>query len=291
MAIYHLNLQVIRRSAGRSVVAAAAYRTGTCLFDLRDGVMHDYTRKAVAEAFTLTPAGVDWALDRETFWNAVEVAERRRKSTLAREWEVALPAELDPGARVALVRRFAQDLVDRYTVVADVGVHGPEPGGDARNWHAHVLIPTRMVTPEGMGKKTRVLDDIATGPKEVEAVRALWAARANEALREHGFSGQLDHRSFKRQGREQLPTEHLGPTAAALERKALREQGISVPAGLGISAAIALPGFQPVTDRGRLIIVSRLLDRFRELVGIRQRTTDRMLELGRQRERGRSLER
>jgi ATP-dependent exoDNAse (exonuclease V) alpha subunit len=182
MAIYHLALQVIRRSEGRSAVAAAAYRTGQLLYDLRDGTRHDYTNKAVAEAFTLVPEGADWALDRERLWNAVEVAERRRKSTLAREWEVALPAELSDAARSELVRQFAQDLVDRYRVAADVGVHAPDSKGDSRNWHAHVLITTRVVTADGMGKKTRVLDDIATGPKEVEAVRALWAARANEAL-------------------------------------------------------------------------------------------------------------
>jgi hypothetical protein len=132
MAIYHLALQVIRRSEGRSAVAAAAYRTGQLLYDLRDGTRHDYTNKAVAEAFTLVPEGADWALDRERLWNAVEVAERRRKSTLAREWEVALPAELSDAARSELVRQFAQDLVDRYRVAADVGVHAPDSKGDSR---------------------------------------------------------------------------------------------------------------------------------------------------------------
>ncbi|WP_456303865.1 MobA/MobL family protein, partial [Acetobacter pasteurianus] len=45
LAIYHLSVKSISRSAGRSVVAAAAYRAGQELTDERQGLTHDYTRK------------------------------------------------------------------------------------------------------------------------------------------------------------------------------------------------------------------------------------------------------
>ena len=47
MAIYHLSASIVKRSAGRSVVVAAAYRAGSKIEDLTTGLVHDYTRKRV----------------------------------------------------------------------------------------------------------------------------------------------------------------------------------------------------------------------------------------------------
>ncbi|WP_165572436.1 MobA/MobL family protein, partial [Comamonas thiooxydans] len=45
MAIYHLSVKTVSRSAGRSATAAAAYRAGCKITDGRTGEIHDYTRK------------------------------------------------------------------------------------------------------------------------------------------------------------------------------------------------------------------------------------------------------
>ena len=45
MAIFHCQLQIIKRSAGRSVVEAAAYRSGEKLRNEWTGYLHDYSRK------------------------------------------------------------------------------------------------------------------------------------------------------------------------------------------------------------------------------------------------------
>ena len=45
MAIYHFSVQVIGRAAGRSAVAAAAYRSGGVIACEREGRVHDYSRK------------------------------------------------------------------------------------------------------------------------------------------------------------------------------------------------------------------------------------------------------
>jgi len=96
MAIYHLSVKAISRSAGRSVVAAAAYRSGVALTDERQGIAHDYTRKqGVAAAFVVVPEGAAWALDRDRLWNAAEAAEKRKDAKTGREYELALPAELE----------------------------------------------------------------------------------------------------------------------------------------------------------------------------------------------------
>lgn len=236
MAIYHLSVKFISRSAGRSVVAAAAYRAGQELTDERQGMTHDYTRKqGVKDAFIVAPAGADWAQDRNVLWNAAEAAEKRKDAKTGREYELALPAELDAGARKELARDFARELVERYGVVADVAIHEPGREGDNRNYHAHILTTTRTARADGMGPKTRVLDVASTASAEIEHMREVWARQVNTALERHQVEQRVDHRSFERQGKEQEPTRHMGVSATAMERQAVRE----------------IPGRDPVTDLGK----------------------------------------
>src|SRR3546814_18537864 len=98
MAIYHLAVKSVSRSTGRSAVAAVAYRAGVCLENERDGLVHDYTRRGgVEDAFIVAPEGAAWAQDRSALWNAAEAAEKRKDAKVAREYELALPAELEIG--------------------------------------------------------------------------------------------------------------------------------------------------------------------------------------------------
>ncbi|MGO9719245.1 MAG: MobA/MobL family protein, partial [Methylocella sp.] len=98
MAIYHFSAKVIQRAAGRSAVAAAAYRAAARLFDERLGRTFNYSAKAgVIHSEILLPDGAPgrW-LDRVILWNEVEAFERRKDAQLAREVELALPRELPP---------------------------------------------------------------------------------------------------------------------------------------------------------------------------------------------------
>jgi hypothetical protein len=245
VAIYHLSVKTVSRSSGRSAVAAAAYRSGIRLACERDGRTHDYTRKrGVVESFIVAPAGAEaWASDRSALWNRAEAAETRKNSTVAREYELALPAELPEGERVALARRFAETVVERFGVVADVALHEPHREGDERNWHAHILTTTRAANENGLGGKTRQLDDRASGPALVEGLREVWAEQVNAALERARVAARVDHRSFARQDAERghdprdrirPPGVHLGPAATAIERRAARERvrGLSDDAGV-----------------------------------------------------------
>lgn len=221
MAIYHCSIKTIGRSAGRSAVASAAYRSGVCLEDERTGEVHDYTRKSGIEHTELIiPEGV--TLDREQLWNAAEASEKRKNSTVAREYEVALPEELNPEQRTELARDFARHLVDRYGVAVDVSIHAPSRGGDSRNYHAHILTTTRQVTPQGFAAKTRALDDKKTG--EIEHVRATWAQLTNQALERAGHPERVSHKSLEAQGIDREPTIHLGPAATAMERRGIQTE-------------------------------------------------------------------
>ncbi|HIF5740202.1 TPA: MobQ family relaxase, partial [Enterobacter kobei] len=160
MAIYHLSVKTISRSAGRSATAAAAYRAGAKVTDERTGEIHDYTKKSgvVSTNLILPSNAPDWAHDREQLWNAAEQAETRKNSTVAREFEVALPDELPPSERLRLSHDFARELVARHGCAADVAIHAPSKEGDDRNHHAHILLSTRRLGLEGFGEKTRELD-------------------------------------------------------------------------------------------------------------------------------------
>ncbi len=101
IAIYHCTIKIIKRSEGRSAVAAAAYRSGQKLTNQWDGQTHDYTRKGgVVHSEILLPAHAPPTVsDRSTLWNSVEAIEKSGKSQFAREIEIALPAELDREAQ------------------------------------------------------------------------------------------------------------------------------------------------------------------------------------------------
>jgi len=184
MASYHLSVKTIKRSAGRSATAAAAYRAGAELECEREGRMHDYRAKqGVRETFIVAPDDApEWASNRSDLWNAAEARENRRNSVTAREWELALPADISGAARREIAESFAQELVARYGVVADVAIHDPHKEGDQRNHHAHVLTTTRVMGPDGLTDKTRILDAAKTGGVEIEAMRAHWADLQNLAL-------------------------------------------------------------------------------------------------------------
>ena len=221
MAIYHLSVKTISRSAGRSATAAAAYRAGVEITDERTGEIHDYTRKGGVEsaALILPDNAPEWARDRAQLWNAAEQAEKRKNSTVAREFEIALHAELSPEQREKLAHDFARELVKRHGCAADVAIHAPGKEGDNRNHHAHILLTTRRLEPDGFGEKTRELDDQKTGKVIVTEWRERFATLQNERLREAGHSVQVDHRSLEAQGIEREATRHLGPTATAIERR------------------------------------------------------------------------
>lgn len=261
MASYHLSVKTIKRSAGRSATAAAAYRSASRINCDREGRLHDYTAKRGVEAtFILAPADApSWAQERASLWNAAEARETRSNSVTAREWELALPSEISDAARIEIAAAFAQELVDRYGVGADVAIHAPHREGDQRNHHAHILTTTRALSAEGLGAKTRILDATATGGPEIEVMRALWANLQNRALERAGEAERVDHRSLEAQraaalaqsdelvaeALDRAPEVKLGPAVNAMERREQR------------AAEVESREYVPLTERGAKVHATR----------------------------------
>ncbi|MHA7061879.1 MobA/MobL family protein [Azospirillum argentinense] len=222
---YHCQIKPVSRSVGRSVVAAAAYRSGTRLGDARTGLEHDYRRKrGVVASEVIVPAGCDWAQDRASLWGNVE-GRARANARLATEAELAIPCELTPTQATDLVRAFALEIVAEHGVAADVAIHRPHPRqgapGDPRNIHAHILFSHLLVTPDGLAKGT---SKAFAGAAAVEHIRARWAHHVNVAYRTAGLDVRQDHRSYREQGVNREPGQHLGPEATALERAGMPTQ-------------------------------------------------------------------
>lgn len=218
MAIYHLSVKTVSRSSGRSAVAAAAYRSGEKLTDYTTGEVKDYTRKGgVLGKRIITPIQ-NFNISREQLWNMAEQAEKRKNSTVAREIEVALPAELSADEREKLVTLFCHSLAQKHQVAVDYAIHEPSRKGDERNYHAHILMTTRRLTEDGkLGEKTREWDDKKQGAETVKYWRENWAYFSNMLLEKYGE--KIDNRTLEEQGVDREPTKHKGVIATAMERK------------------------------------------------------------------------
>lgn len=213
MAIYHCSVKIISRSSGRSATAAAAYRAGEEIEDARTGLVHDYSRKGgVDYSAILAPKHApDWVKDRATLWNKVEQVEKRKDSQLCREVEVAIPRELTIDQKKALVICFANSQFVGKGMVADVNIHHIE--GD--NPHAHILLTTREITPDGFGQKNREWND----KEQLIEWRQEWEYYVNDALTMAGFNQKVDHRTLEAQNIDRIPTIHLGPNIIDMERR------------------------------------------------------------------------
>lgn len=223
-------MKPISRGMGRSAVAAAAYRAGERLTNERDGVTHDFTRRGgVEHSEIVLPRGLDaeWAKDRATLWNAAEAAETRKDARVAREFEIALPHELNAEERLEATRSFAQGLADRYGTAVDVAIHSPHGETDVRNHHAHLLMTVRAVGSEGFLDKTSIEREnkwllsqgLPTSSMQMREIRQSWEQVANERLAAAGLDVRVDHRSHQERGLEIEPTEHMGVFATQMERR------------------------------------------------------------------------
>ena len=243
IAIYHCSIKIVSRGKGKSAVAAAAYRSGEKLTNEWDGLTHDYTKKGgVVHSEILLPAHAPPAFsDRSTLWNSVELSEKSNNAQLAREVEIALPVELSREEQTRLVREYCSSQFVSKGMIADFNLH--DTGGG--NPHAHILLTMRPLDEKGAwlpkSKKEYVLDEngekirLPSGRyktrkvdlvdwnnrENAEVWRRAWADLANDFLAQNNRPERIDHRSYERQGIDQLPTVHVGVSATQMEKKGI----------------------------------------------------------------------
>lgn len=216
MAVAELDAKIISRSAGRSAVAAAAYRAGDKLADERYGRVQDYSRRhGVLHSEIMAPEDTPaWMLDRAALWNGVEAAEKRKDSQLARDVLLILPHELTDEGRLSAVRGFIQEQFVDAGMIADFAMHAPHPGGDARNYHCHVMLTMRELAGDGFGQKNRAWND----DELLKQWRAEFQRHVNVELERQGIDARVDLRSLEARGIDREPEPKQGPIATEMER-------------------------------------------------------------------------
>ena len=247
MAIYHMSIKIISRGKGKSSVAAAAYRTADKIKNEYDGMTHDYTHKGgVIHTEILLPAYAPPEYqDRAVLWNAVEKIEKAKNAQLARELEIALPVELSKVESVSLVHEYVNRHFVSAGMCADIAIH--DTGGG--NPHAHILLTMRPFNEDrtwgDKQKKVYLFDKDGNkiyDPKKrqyqcnkaqttdwneqtkAEEWRGAWSECCNAYLERGGHAERIDHRSYARQGIDQIPTIHLGVAASQMEKKGIRTE-------------------------------------------------------------------
>ena len=240
----HFSITIAKRSENKSAVAGAAYQSGERLFSEYDQKIKDYTGKkeVVHSEILLPPNAPEEYRDRATLWNAVEKVENQWNSQLARRMVIAIPKEIPPDQHARLIREYCQEQFVSKGMCADFAIHDKGDG----NPHAHIMLTMRAIGEDGkwLPKSRKVYDLDENGEriklpsgnwkshkedtvdwndrKYAEIWRHEWEVAANEYLESNNRSERLDMRSYERQGIDRIPTVHLGPEAAGLERKGIR---------------------------------------------------------------------
>lgn len=233
MAIYHLTAKTVSR--------------GTSFAKAR----HDYIEREgryasdKAEVEHSQSGNMpEWADEARKYWDAADTYERGN-GRLFKQLEFSLPKELSADQQKELVQGF----VDKLTSTKD----GPLPysyaihkGHDKENPHCHLMISERAKdgherSPETWFKRANGRSPEKGGAKKSEELkpkewlqeaRQEWSLQTNRALERAGQEARIDHRSLKEQGIDREPTQHLGPAAAAMERKGIQtDRGRQVAQG------------------------------------------------------------
>ena len=250
MALYHFSVKQVSRGKGQTVVNSAAYISGQKLYNDYYGQVHDYTKKSgVMFTEILKPDYVPERLsDREILWNEVERAEKSKQAQLAYSFDIALQNELTLEENIQLAREFCQEQFVARGMIVDLAVHeGKSKDGDEPdNPHFHVLAPIRPFTEKGIWgnkqKREYVLDEegkrikdangkyvfnavSTTGwndPELLKEWRKAWTVKVNDKFRECHMAARIDHRSYKEQGIDLIPTIHEGYEVRAMEKKGIK---------------------------------------------------------------------
>jgi len=210
MAIQFARCEFVSRSTGGNSCRKAAYNQREAISCERTGELFSFKeREGNVHHDILLPVGVkEQFKESKVLWNAVEHAERRINSQVAKEFVLALPDDKDVTIedRIELTRRFCQAQFTDRGVAVQMDLHAPHES--EKNWHAHLLVTTRRFSEDGesLGMKARDLNPQVRSRKVVEGDLwgEIWRDVQNAYFEEKGYDLRVDPPHI-------LAQEHLGP--------------------------------------------------------------------------------
>lgn len=246
----HTHVDIVARSKGHSVIAKAAYNARDKLQDEYYGKTHDYSKKedlVFSKIFLPEHIPKEFS-NREYLWNEVEKIEKSKNSQLARNLLFTLPRELNEQDRIKLISEFIEENFTSKGMIADCNIHNPMASDHEEQPHAHILLTLREIDEKGNWKpkcrKEYILDEngekikLKSGnyksrkvnlndwnePDKAKEWRENFSKKANEYLARNNINKRIDPRTFKEQGREELPQIHLGTSSYQMEKKGIQTE-------------------------------------------------------------------
>ncbi|HDC4357902.1 MobQ family relaxase [Enterobacter cloacae] len=197
MALYRLEMQNVSRANGVSSVAKAAYRHRSVMIDKRTGEIHgekSANRDDLVYAEILAPDNTPDFLIKSSndLWGFVEQTEKRKDARTAKEFKITLPRDLSNEQNIELMKDFLLNHFVDKGIICDFVLHNDK---DNKNPHAHVMITTREIKPDGFGKKVREWDE----EKTLHEWRKDWAKVQNQHLKKLGLKSRVSHRTLEEQ--------------------------------------------------------------------------------------------
>ncbi|WP_270597848.1 MobQ family relaxase [Anaerococcus vaginalis] len=246
----HTHVDIVARSKGHSVIAKAAYNARDKLQDEYYGKTHDYSKKedlVFSKIFLPEHIPKEFS-NREYLWNSVEKIEKSKNSQLARNLLFTLPRELNEQDRIKLISEFIEENFTSKGMIADCNIHNPMASDHEEQPHVHILLALREIDEKGNWKpkcrKEYILDEngekikLKSGnyksrkvnlndwnePDKAKEWRENFSKKANEYLARNNINKRIDPRTFKEQGREELPQIHLGTSSYQMEKKGIQTE-------------------------------------------------------------------
>lgn len=215
LALFHCSVKVGKRGNGS---AHAEYVS-------RSGAYENY-KNGEDLVHSQTGNMPEWSKSPSDFFRAADLYERKNGSSY-REYELALPRELSPEQRKALVEEFIKTEVGNRPYL--YGIHSPVGMDGLENPHVHIMTTDRVndgiargpeqffkrynsKNPElGGAQKTNFTKTHKERKADLVALRGRWAEMQNRYLEGEAFPERVTHLSLAAQGIDRLPEKKIGP--------------------------------------------------------------------------------
>jgi hypothetical protein len=174
------------------------------------------------------------------FGRVLEALERhdRKNANVFCEEIIALPCELSPAQRRECVEHICFAISARGLPFA-VGIHKPDPKGDQRNFHCHLvysLRPARRLEEYHWDFEAQKVSDINT-PVGIRARREAVTTALNVALAKAGIAKRYTDKSHAARGIKTPPGRKRGQALTAIYRKRQADQEAAAE-GPAVTASI-----------------------------------------------------
>ena len=242
----HFDVSIVQRSKRQSAIASAAYQSGDRLYSEYDLKFKDYRNKGgvVYTEIMLPVNAPSTYADRETLWNEAERVEKQYNSQLARRLVIALPREVPMAFYPQMVKEYCQEHFVSKGMCCDMAIHDPDPPG--HNPHCHIILTLRAIDEQGKWlPKSRKIYDLDDNGQRIRLPSGSWKCHIEKTVDwdeqyhceewRHGWENVQNHylemvqskehvdlRSYKRQGVDTIPTVHMGPAVAEMERRGIQ---------------------------------------------------------------------